>query len=32
MAGQRDAASDDGFICIALAIIVLVLWMVAASF
>ncbi len=32
MATQRDAASDDGVICIALAIIILLLWLVAASF
>jgi len=32
MATQRDAASDDGVICIALTIIILLLWLVAASF
>ncbi len=32
MATQRDAASDDGVICIALTVIVLLLWLVASTF
>ncbi len=32
MAGNRDAASDDGFVCIALAIITALLYLVAVSF
>jgi|GEM_PF-5448417 len=32
MAKQRDAASDDAFMCISLTVIVVLLYLVAVSF